>query len=68
MSEYGVVTASLSHPRSQLFLQGCLLPEVGEPKSEECEGWKHQIRLAGLLSWALALTGLPLCRLLLTGR
>lgn len=46
-----VLTASLlSRPRSQLLLQGQLLPEVGKPKSEEREVWKHQIRLAGLLS------------------
>lgn len=38
--------------RSQLLLQGCLLPEAGEPKSEECEVWKRQIGLAGLLSWS----------------
>lgn len=67
MSEDGVMTASpLSRPRSQLLLQGRILPEVGEPKPEEREIWKHQIRLAGLLSRVWFPQALPLRRLLPT--
>lgn len=67
MSQDTVVTASpLSPARSQLLLQGCLLPEVGEPESEECEIRKHQIRLAGLLSRLCLPQALPLRHLLPT--